>query len=54
MIAGASFNFIFAFVLLFVMALIYGSISTKPIVANVSPEYPAYTAGIKEGDTIDQ
>ena len=52
MIAGASFNFIFAFVLLFVMALIYGSISTKPIVANVSPEYPAYTAGIREGDKI--
>ena len=52
MIAGASFNFIFAFVLLFVMALIYGSISTKPIVATVSPEYPAYTAGIREGDKI--
>ena len=52
MIAGASFNFIFAFVLLFVMALIYGSISTKPIIANVSPEYPAYTAGIREGDKI--
>ena len=31
MIAGASFNFIFA---------------------NVSPEYPAYTAGIREGDKI--
>ena len=52
MIAGVSFNFIFAFVLLFVMALIYGSISTKPIIANVSPEYPAYTAGIREGDKI--
>ena len=34
------------------MALIYGSISTKPIVANVSDEYPAYEAGIKEGDRI--
>ena len=54
MIAGAMNNFIFAFILLFVMALIYGSVSTKPIVANVSDEYPAYEAGIKEGDRIAQ
>lgn len=52
MIAGAMNNFIFAFVLLFVMALIYGSVSNKPIVANVSPDYPAYEAGIKDGDRI--
>ncbi|MGN1342678.1 MAG: RIP metalloprotease RseP [Bacilli bacterium] len=52
MIAGAMNNFIFAFILLFVMALIYGSVSTKPIIANVSSEYPAYEAGIKEGDRI--
>lgn len=52
MIAGATFNFLFAFVILFVSALIYGSVSTKPIVASVSEEYPAYAAGIKEGDTI--
>ena len=52
MIAGATFNFLFAFVILFVSALIYGSTSTKPVVANVSEGYPAYTAGIKEGDTI--
>ena len=52
MIAGASFNFIFAFVVLFIMALIYGSSSMKPVIANVSPEYPAYTAGVEVGDTI--
>ncbi len=52
MVAGATFNFLFAFTLLFVMALIYGSVSTKPVIANVSEEYPAYAAGIKEGDTI--
>lgn len=52
MIAGATFNFIFAFVLLFVMALIYGSVSTKPIIANVSEEYPAYIAGIRQGDRV--
>ena len=52
MIAGATFNFIFAFVLLFVMALIYGSVSTKPILAIVNPDYPAYEAGIEAGDKI--
>lgn len=52
MIAGASFNFIFAFVLLFIMALIYGGASTKPVIATVSEEYPAYIAGVREGDTI--
>lgn len=52
MIAGATFNFLFAFVILFVSALIYGSTSNEPIIANVSEEYPAYTAGIREGDTI--
>ena len=52
MVAGATFNFIFAFVLLFVMALIYGSVSPKPIVADVNEEYPAYEAGIEEGDRI--
>lgn len=52
MIAGATFNFIFAFVVLFIMALIYGSSSMKPVVATVSPEYPAYEAGIEVGDRV--
>lgn len=52
MVAGATFNFIFAFVLLFVMALIFGSISTKPIIANVVEDYPAYEAGVREGDRV--
>ena len=51
-VAGAFNNFLLGLFLLFLMALIYGSISTKPIIANVSPEYPAYTAGIREGDKI--
>lgn len=50
--AGPAFNFIFAFILLFVSALIYGSISTKPIIGNVMEDYPAYTAGLREGDLI--
>lgn len=52
MVAGATFNFIFAFVVLFIMALIYGSTSTKPIIATVSEGYPAYEAGIEVGDRV--
>lgn len=52
MIAGAMNNFITAFVLLFLIGLIWGSVSTKPIIANVSPDYPAYVSGIEKGDTI--
>jgi regulator of sigma E protease len=50
--AGAFFNFIFAFIILFVSALIYGAVSTKPYIGEVSPEYPAYTAGIEKGDLV--
>lgn len=52
MFAGAMNNFILCFVLLFVSALIYGSVSLKPVVSSVNEEYPAYEAGIKVGDTI--
>lgn len=50
--AGPAFNFIFAFILLFISALIYGSISTKPVIGSVMEGYPAYTAGLREGDLI--
>lgn len=50
--AGILNNFLFAFILLFISALIYGAISTKPIIGNVLEEYPAYEAGIREGDII--
>ena len=52
MIAGAMNNFILCFILLFLGALIYGSVSQKPVVSSVSEEYPAYQVGIREGDTI--
>jgi len=52
MVAGVMNNFIFAFLLLFIMALVYGFVSTKPVVTTVSNDYPAYNAGIREGDTI--
>lgn len=52
MIAGAMNNFILCFVALLISAFIYGSISQKPIISEVSKDYPAYTAGIKANDTI--
>lgn len=49
---GAGFNFIFAFILLFLIGLCYGSISSDPIIGGVSEQYPAYEAGLSEGDKI--
>ena len=50
--AGAFFNFIFAFIILFISALIWGAVSTKPYIGDVSPEYPAYAAGLEKGDLV--
>ena len=50
--AGAFFNFIFAFIILFISALIYGAVSTKPYIGDVNADYPAYTAGIEKGDLV--
>ncbi len=50
--AGPGFNFILTFVVLFISALIFGSTTTKAIVGKVGTDYPAYEAGIREGDTI--
>lgn len=52
MVAGATMNFVFAFVVLFIMALIYGGASMKPVIATVSEEYPAYLAGVEVGDRV--
>ncbi len=52
MVAGASFNFLLAIVLLFSSSLIFGSLSTKPIIGNVPKDNPAYNAGIREGDEV--
>ena len=51
-IAGIMMNFILAIVLLFVFGLVNGSPQNKAIVGVVDENYPAYKAGIKEGDTI--
>lgn len=50
--AGPFNNFLFAFLVLLISAFIYGAVSMKPLVGDVSPEYPAYAAGIEKGDII--
>ncbi len=50
--AGIFNNFLFAFLLLFISALIYGAISSKPVIGSVVEGFPAYEAGIREGDLI--
>lgn len=50
--AGAGFNFILAFFVLFISALIYGSVSTKPIVGSIMEGYPAEESGLQIGDKI--
>ena len=50
--AGALFNFIFAFLILFVSALIWGAVSTKPYIGDVGKDYPAYAAGLEPGDLV--
>lgn len=50
--AGPFNNFLFAFVILLVSALIYGAVSTTPIVGTVVENYPAAQAGLEAGDLL--
>ena len=52
MFFGAGNNFISAILILFLIALIWGGTSMKPIVSSVEEGYPAYKAGMKAGDKI--
>ena len=51
-IAGVVFNFILAFILLFVVGLVNGSPTNKPIIASIDEEYPVYKTNLKTGDII--
>lgn len=51
-IAGIVFNFIFAFILLFIIGLFYGSQPLKPIVKETVEGSIAYKAGLKSNDQI--
>ncbi len=52
LVAGVTFNFVLAFVLLFLSALIWGSSSLEPVVGKVTEGYPIEKAGIEKGDRI--
>ncbi len=52
LVAGVVNNFILALVLLFFIALIWGSTTTKPIVGTVLEDSPVAKAGIEAGDEI--
>jgi len=50
--AGAFNNFVFAFVVLFIGALIYGATITEPYIGEVLEGSAAYNAGLESGDLI--
>lgn len=51
-VAGAFNNFVLGIVLLFLLALFYGSPETKPYIENVDISYNAYKVNVREGDLI--
>ena len=50
--AGVFNNFVLAIIILFVIALIWGGTSLEPKIGNAITNYPAYKAGIRNGDVI--
>ncbi len=52
MFFGAGNNFISAILILFIIALCWGSTSMNPIVTSVEKGFPAYNVGMKSGDII--
>lgn len=51
-LAGVTNNFILGFVVLFIMALCYGSYTTKPVIGQVAKESASEKAGLEVGDQI--
>ena len=51
-LAGVLNNFILAFAILFFIALVYGSYTTKPIIGKVIKDSASYESGIREGYEI--
>ncbi len=51
-LAGVLNNFILGFLVLFIMALCYGSTTTKPLIGVVGKDSASYKAGIRKGDVI--
>ncbi len=51
-LAGVMNNFILGFIVLFIIALIYGSYTTKPILGTVVKDSASYESGLRKGDKI--
>lgn len=49
---GALFNILFAILLFIVAYMGLGTATSEPLIGEVSPEYPAYSAGLEAGDRI--
>ncbi len=52
MFFGAGNNFVLAFILLLVIALGWGAVSSKPVISELVANNPAEQAGLEVGDTI--
>lgn len=52
MFFGPGFNFIFAMLVLFFVALFNGYTDYKPIISSVDKKFPAYQVGLEKGDKI--
>lgn len=52
LVAGVFNNFLLAIIILFVIGLVWGSTSLKPVIGKAMDNYPAQKAGIKDGDLI--
>ncbi len=52
LVAGVTMNFLTGIIILFISALIWGSVDQSSIVGNAPEGYPIYDAGIEVGDRI--
>lgn len=52
MVMGVVNNFLFAFIVLLLAALLYGASSMDPIITSVDKSYPAGIAGLKDNDLV--
>lgn len=52
MFMGVGNNFIFAFILLFLIGILFGAPSTVPKISDVTEGYPAQKVGLEKGDII--
>ncbi|MDD4547631.1 MAG: RIP metalloprotease RseP [Bacilli bacterium] len=51
-VAGVTFNFLLAIVLLFIVGLVAGVPNNEPIIKSLDSEYPAYNTELQPGDKI--